>query len=355
MVNTRVSDLSSGGAFADTDLLYVVETAGVGGVKKTLTQLKEWTQDLMASTILSGDNIAVTYDDGAGTLTVAFVGGAPETRELLTANRTYFVRTDGNDSNTGLVDSAGGAFLTVQRAIDVTAGLDAGIYDVTIQVRDGTFNMARVVLRRPLGTGTMRLTGNTTTPANCILNNTSNGSVGSLGFISATAAGGSGWIVDGFTFRRNSGGGSATTANCLYAAGASLVSSRNRFDGSVGAGWSIGCLQEALGVITQDRDFTILGNYTTFWQAQSQGQLVFNGSPAPVCTLSGTPNFSSSFARASIGGVVLGRGTFSGGATGTRYAFVSGGIFSVTAGSTTYFPGSVAGTGVNGTDGFYGA
>lgn len=62
----------------------------------------------------------------------------------LSFGATYYVRTDGNNSNTGLTDSSGGAWLTVQKAANVMAAGDTTI------VGNGTF--PEIVITKTNGT-----------------------------------------------------------------------------------------------------------------------------------------------------------------------------------------------------------
>ncbi|MBP6582593.1 MAG: hypothetical protein KA204_03850, partial [Chromatiaceae bacterium] len=75
----------------------------------------------------------------------------PSVSEKLTAARTYYVRTDGNDANTGLANTSGGAFLTIQKAIDVARSFDLSLYNITIAVGAGTF--VEALLCGPYTTG----------------------------------------------------------------------------------------------------------------------------------------------------------------------------------------------------------
>ena len=81
---------------------------------------------------------------------------AVSSKEVLTANRTYYVLTTGSDSNTGLANTSGGAFLTIQKAIDTVGSLDLSIYNVTIQVGAGTYTQ-NLVLKTIIGAGLVTL------------------------------------------------------------------------------------------------------------------------------------------------------------------------------------------------------
>jgi hypothetical protein len=107
------------------------------------------------------DALVVTAASGR----VSFPQGATGLREQLTADRTYYVRPDGDDANDGLSDSASGAFRTIQQAIDAAVALDLSIYAVTINVAKGTY-AENVTLKSYLGVGPITLVGDTTTPTN---------------------------------------------------------------------------------------------------------------------------------------------------------------------------------------------
>lgn len=134
----------------------------------TQTKLRD---DQMSFSVSSGHD-----HDGSNSKQIAYanVTGTPTIREVLTANRTYYVRTDGNNSNTGLVNTAGGAFLTIQKAVDVVSELDIKGKTITIQVGAGTYN-EDVTLKEIIGyttPGLLNMVGDESTPSNVIINST---------------------------------------------------------------------------------------------------------------------------------------------------------------------------------------
>ncbi|MDP1639563.1 MAG: DUF2793 domain-containing protein, partial [Hyphomicrobium sp.] len=85
---------------------------------------------------------AILIDRSTGSVSFPHTSlGGGGGREVLTANRTYYVRVSGSggsDSNNGL--TSGTPFLTVQKALDVCATIDFNGKNVTIDVGAGTFS-----------------------------------------------------------------------------------------------------------------------------------------------------------------------------------------------------------------------
>lgn len=250
-------------------------------------------------------------------------------RELLKAARTYYVRTDGSDSNDGLANTAAGAFLTIQRAVDVVLNtLDFGGFNVTIQVGDGTYTAGAVVNGPQTGLGLLTIQGNATTPGNVVISVATGtaivldrGAVLNIRHLELRAASGSG--LQAFTACR------CTFLNLVF--------------GACGAYQ----MQAGYGARIVPGDYTITGGALSHLSV-AQGGSVYTAGGLTV-TLTGTPNFSVAFLFAEMCGTFRAQAiTFTGAATGKRYAVETCGAVQTYSAGPNYFPGSTAGTAITG-------
>lgn len=262
-------------------------------------------------------------------------GGGGSGRPVLTSNRSNYVRTDGNDSTcNGLANASSAsapncAFLTIQKAIDVTAALDISSYNVTISVADGTYTSGFSVIAPWVGTGTVTVVGNNATPSNVIISATSSNAVSVIGP-------GSRLSIQDLEVR------TTTSGHALTADSFGKISFQNIRFGAT-AGQHIRAVNFAYIVAT--------GNYSIVGGAQvhavGSGGAGVNISTKTI-TLTGTPAFTAWFALAEINGFVLVySSTFSGSATGSRYFATINGAIHSNGGGASFLPGSTAGSTAN--------
>lgn len=261
---------------------------------------------------------------------VDVVGGGG--RELLIANRTYYVRTDGNDSNSGLINDASGAFLTVQKAIDVVASIDLGAYDVVIQLGDGTYTDPVVVTGPFLGSGTVTIQGNNATPSNVVVSVTNNHA-----FLLQTGA---------FVALKDFKITTITDGNCIYVTSWSTL----HFEGmDFGSCAGFAHIQAADGgAVLCLGDYSVSGGAaTTHFSASNLSAIRIQN---VTITHTNTPAFNR-YASAVVMGSVIHTGcTFVGSCTGMRYLCSVRGLL-YTTGGENYFPGNTAG--LLQTEGYY--
>lgn len=242
-------------------------------------------------------------------------------RERLTGNRNYYVRTDGSDSNDGLANTSGGAFLTIQKAIDTAAALDLSIYNVIIDVADGTYT-GGLTLKSYVGGGYILIRGNTTTPANVLLNVTGN-------CVYGEDCGN--WQLSGVKL--------VSTSRGIYLIGRSALKI-SLID--FGACTYHHMLIESGARVRATGNWTISGG-----SGSAHIGLNYGGSfvaASLTCTITGTPALTY-FVDASIGSnATLQAMTFSGSATGTRYSATMNSVIQTYGGGSTYLPGNVAGS-----------
>lgn len=246
-------------------------------------------------------------------------------REQLTANRTYYVRTDGSDGNTGLADSSGGAFLTLQKAMDTIAALDIATFTVTVNVRAGTY-AAGLTLKTVVGAGTVQFIGDETTPGNVHVTATSP-------VTSGTALGT--FVVAGFKLASGSHQDLAVTSRCV------VTARNNEYAGT--SNYRIYC--GLFGYLKMAGAGNLIsGGGIGFFLVEKLANFEDFGA---TYTLTANVTYSGAFATCRSLGFMTCIATFSLGGfavTGPRYSSTLNSIIQTAGGGANFFPGSSAGS-----------
>ncbi|MDR3469839.1 MAG: hypothetical protein P4M07_28250 [Xanthobacteraceae bacterium] len=259
---------------------------------------------------------------------VAVIALAEDFRELLQAARTYYVATTGSDSNNGLSSAA--PFLTIQHAINVVAGLDLGAgNNVTIQLAAGIYSGGVTVGSPFVGSGTVTILGSTSSPASCVVNNSSGSAV--------YVGGGARLSVSGITVTATSGHGMVA-----YGTGSTLTIAGACGFGAVSLSHLTAQVSANI-LVTANTSIAAAAQY--HWDAETGGVII---DQAHTITITGTPAFSSAFAYANYGAMFVNANTFSGAATGPRYSSTANGLIQTFGSGASYLPGSTAGSTSNG-------
>lgn len=245
---------------------------------------------------------------------------------------TYYVRTDGNDNNTGTVNTSGGAFLTLQKAVNaVTSRVIQSGSEVIIQLADGTYS-GGVKVYPGLGGGAVRLVGNKSTPTNTFVQGSS-----TYGIICYN----SNFVVEALKI-------ASTTSHALWTArGGYMQIDPNVWFGST-AGYACRAIDSS--VIAINGAVSILGGGQGFCIAEKGSTINFN--VATTHTLFSTPSYTIGFANATTTGQTIAISqAFSGAALGPRYSANLNSVINTNGGGASYFPGNQ--TGVTSTGGQY--
>lgn len=257
-------------------------------------------------------------DNSTKAASTAYVDTA--TREKLSTDRTYYVRTDGSDSNTGLVNTSGGAFLTIQKAVDTARTLDPSIYTVTIQVGDGTYTGA-VTIAAMVGNSQLIIKGNPTTPANVLISTSGDCISVSSGSCS----------IQSLKLASSANGG-------IRAEGGSCRVEYSNLDFGTISGNALTAYAGAY--IKCAGNYAITGSCYRHMFAVGGAYIQNFGF---TVTLTGTPAWGAAYAEAWAATIEHGSNTFTGSATGTRSASSYNGFIDNNGGGYTYLPGNAMG------------
>lgn len=212
--------------------------------------------------------------------------GKPALRDTLSANRIYYVSPVGDDSNTGLTIDA--PFLNLQKAIDTICSIDTSVYQVTIQLANGTYNInSEISLGSYVGKLAPIIQGNMVVPSNVLITRNTTGHVIVQNVVSS-------WIIQGIKIS-NTGAGAS---DGIRATAGSLSLSMIDFGPVTRFGMTV---QGSASVNMPSTTINISGSMNMFLIVVS-GYLNIASS---TMNLTGTPAWGGSFVYASMGGELL--------------------------------------------------
>ncbi|WP_326526496.1 hypothetical protein [Dokdonella sp.] len=275
---------------------------------------------------------SVPLSFSAGTKVVSLCIPSTATAGMRRANTTYYVRPGGSNSNSGLVNDDGGAFLTIQHALNVAAAdmIISGSSDVSIYVETGSYAEYLVlpqILRA--GSGRPKIVGNGSGPTDVVVR-----------AVSAEYCGD--WILQYFSIANVE---AVSNYNALQVGrGASLECNAMDF-GSAGTGRHV-FVRDGGRVLCSD--YTVGGGGKSHIKAEAGGSFVFSGS---VITFTASATFSEAVVQCLTGaghveltGVSFDVSTYSATVTGKRYDINGNGVCNTGGGGASFVPGTVAGT-----------
>ena len=300
----------------------VTTSTGVGTEASWVFSLTANSDAGFVSNTPSGNISSVTVQGAINELD-AEKANSSSVREKLTGNRSYYVRSDGDDdANNGLSNTSGGAFATIQKAVDSAASIDLGIYDVIIYVGVGTWTNG-VTLKTLTGAGTVIIRGINSNMTDTVIN------TAGLCF--------NGDYCGTYSLQHmritNTFSGSCIQ---ITGAGATLKWGFVDFGPSAGAHIIVfaGAYAEAIG------DYKISGGA---WNHLGVYEVASARIVGVTVTITSSPAFASFITAQRIGSALVTSTTFSGAATGMRYECQGNGVL-FTGSGATYLPGDAAGT-----------
>lgn len=259
-------------------------------------------------------------------------------RELLTAPRTLYVRSDALYTDApGRIDSQAGACKTWQQAVDIAAELDFNNQTVTIQHgSEGAHTFtAPIAVPQLTGGGFLRLQGQDAVGSTHIQTTDEPWAITATG--PNTVANLTNMKISALTT-------SAVGTVCAMPRNGAILSIENGviFGSAVLAHLLVHDMMSMLYVLGVS--YTIAAG-AAYHVLNSAGSVYIEQC---TVTLTGTPAWASAGIACAHGYCQMPSNTYVGSATGQRYAAYLNGVINTGTGSGTYLPGSVAGSSTTG-------